>query len=276
MQQEVSAYYDQTQLHYHRWWQLNKGMSLHYGLWEHGTKNFLEALRNTNKYMARQAGVQPGQQILDAGCGVGGAAIFLASEYQARVTGISLSSRQIETARENAKKNGVEDLIEFEVMDYCNTSFKDQSFDLIWACESSSSAPDKAKMLKEWQRILKPGGQVILLDFFATMQNNHPLIEEWCSLWAMSPLVTKLNFEASAVNNQFEIEHTESLNSKIIPTIKRMYRSYWLGIIPSRLYNFLFGAQKYSRNHYKSGFYQYQSFKNSLWTYHAYLLKKMT
>ena len=71
MQQDVSAYYNQTQNHYRRWWKLNKGMSLHYGLWYKDTRNFVEALRNTNKYMAEKAEVASDHIILDAGCGVG-------------------------------------------------------------------------------------------------------------------------------------------------------------------------------------------------------------
>ena len=277
MQQDVSAYYDQTQNHYQRWWQLDKGMSLHYGLWHPETKNFVEALGNTNQYMATLADIKTGEKILDAGCGVGGAAIFLAQEYSAKVTGVSLSERQIATAQLNALKHKVSNLVDFQLSDYTETNFSQGSFDLIWACESSSSAPDKAKMLREWQRLLKPGGKLVLLDFFKVpkvVQPEEDLLRQWCDLWAMSPLITLDELSTLLRENDFSLEQEENLSLKIEPTIKWMYKSYLLGRFPARLYNLIFGARKYSRNHYKSGLVQYKTYKQGLWQYHAILAQK--
>lgn len=227
--------------------------------------------------MAKQALVKEGLNVLDAGCGVGGAAIFLARNYSAQVTGVTLSSLQIETARHNAKKSNVEHATKFIKNDFTTTSFEDQSFDVIWACESSSSAPDKAKMLQEWYRLLRPGGKLILLDFFMTNKgesDTSDVLSKWCELWAMSPLVTVEQFASNLEQNGFNLLQQEELSSQIVPTIKRMYNSYKLGFIPANLYNLLFGARKYSRNHYKSGLYQYKSFKNGLWQYHTFLATK--
>lgn len=277
MKQEVAAYYDQTQNHYQRWWHLDKGMSLHYGLWDKNTSSFLTALENTNTYMAHQALVQEGEAVLDAGCGVGGAAIYLARNYSTRVTGITLSSLQVETARQNAKKHNVNHGTKFIEGDFTKTSFEDQSFDVIWACESSSSAVDKGQMLREWFRLLKPGGRIILLDFFKTeksIDQTGKWLNKWCNLWAMSPLVTVKDFEQDLGANGFDLVQKENLTTRIAPTINRMYWSYLLGFIPANLYNLFFGARIYSRNHYKSGYYQYQAYKLGLWEYHSFLVKK--
>ena len=166
MKQDVAAYYNQTQNHYQRWWQLTKGMALHYGIWYEDTTSFLESLNNTNKHLAELAEITEGQRVLDAGCGVGGSAIFLANNHKAQVTGITLSDLQVATALENATKHNVEHLTKFKVSDFCKTSFADERFDVIWACESSSSAVDKQKMVAEWYRLLKPGGKLVISDFF--------------------------------------------------------------------------------------------------------------
>jgi tocopherol O-methyltransferase len=277
MQQDVSAYYTQTQNHYQRWWNLDRGMSLHYGLWYPETRTLFEALKNTNKFMAELAGIVEGEHVLDAGCGVGGAAVFLAGTFAARVTGISLSELQVETARKNVIKHKVNKLTEFHVADFVDTNFNDASFDVIWACESSSHGPDKKRMLKEWHRLLKPGGRLVILDFFKQPHlspENENLVQKWCDLWAMSPLVTADQQSSFLSSHGFTIDHQEDLTSYIVPTIKWMYRSYLIGSLPSMLYNIVFGARKYSRNHYKSGLYQYRAYKRSCWGYYAFLAQK--
>lgn len=61
---------------------------------------------------------RPGLEVLDIGCGWGGMAITLAREHGARVTGITLSTEQLEVARARAAEAGVADRVRFELMDY--------------------------------------------------------------------------------------------------------------------------------------------------------------
>ncbi|MEN8247594.1 MAG: methyltransferase domain-containing protein [Bacteroidota bacterium] len=276
MHQDVPAYYNQTQNHYKRWWQLDKSMALHYGLWYKDTTNFTEALENTNKHLASLANIVADQKVLDAGCGVGGSAIYLAKNHGAHVTGITLSDLQVETAKTNAIKHNVGDKTEFTICDYANTHFKDNQFDLIWACESSSSAPDKVAFARECYRLLKPGGKLVLSDFFrtATTNENNYLLDKWVELWAMSSLVTNHSFAGTLEEEGFEINKNNNLTKNIIKTVKKMYLSYLFGAIPAILYNLVLGARKYSKYHYKSGFYQYKSLKQGLWEYRSLLAIK--
>lgn len=277
MIQDVAAYYNHTQNHYHRWWQLSKGMALHYGIWYEDTRTFIESLNNTNKHLAELAGITTGQVVLDAGCGVGGSAIYLAQNNQAIVTGISLSELQVETAKKNALIHHVDHLTDFKVLDYCTTKLESNSFDIIWACESSSSTADKQRMTAEWFRLLKPGGKIVLSDFFkasnAHTDKDH-LLAKWAALWAMSPLVTDNYLALQFEDAGFEIKQNIDLTRNIYKTVKRMYLSYWLGLIPAILYDTFFGARKYARNHYKSGLYQYRSLKLGLWQYKSILAIK--
>ena len=277
MKQDVAAYYNQTQNHYQRWWQLSKGMALHYGIWYDDTRNFLEALNNTNKHLAELANIGEGQRILDAGCGVGGAAIYLAINHKSQVTGITLSDLQAETASNNAVLHAVDHLADFKILDFCKTNLKDDSFDIIWACESSSSAANKQQMVAEWYRLLKPGGKLVLSDFFKASDNqedNDHLLDKWTAIWAMSPLVTETYLSQQLASAGFEINQVNDMTVNISKTVKRMYLSYWLGLIPAVLYNTIFGARKYARNHYKSGLFQYDSLKQGLWQYKSILAIK--
>ena len=277
MKQDVAAYYNQTQNHYLRWWQLSRGMALHYGMWYAETRSFLESLNNTNKHLAELSDVREGNKILDAGCGVGGSSIYMAKNHKALVTGITLSELQVKTARENATFHKVGDLTNFQVMDFCKTKFQDESFDIVWACESSSSAADKELMVAEWYRLLKPGGKLVLSDFFKTKENQQDkenLLDKWTEIWAMSPLISSTSLIHIMKTSGFQVTQTTNMTKYIYKTVKRMHLSYWLGLIPSVVYNTFFGARKYARNHYKSGLYQYSSLKKGLWQYHTILATK--
>ena len=63
---------------------------------------------------------RPDLEVLDIGCGWGGMALHLAREHGARVTGITLSTEQLEVARQRAAEAGLADRVRFELMDYRN------------------------------------------------------------------------------------------------------------------------------------------------------------
>lgn len=69
-------------------------------------------------HIAAKLAIQPGNSVLDIGCGWGGMAIFLAQNYDVDVTGITLSEEQVALARTRAQEAGVADRVRFELIDY--------------------------------------------------------------------------------------------------------------------------------------------------------------
>jgi cyclopropane fatty-acyl-phospholipid synthase-like methyltransferase len=252
-------------------------MALHYGIWLPETKNFLQSLENTNRIMLELGNIEPGSRILDAGCGVGGAAIFLARRLNVRVTGITLSSKQLITANQNAGKHKVDSLVDFSLQDYTKTTFPDKTFDLIWACESISSATAKSSFANEALRLLKPGGRLVLSDFFKSpevSEQSTNLLQQWSDTWAMAPLITADELTQTFAKAGLNLDTAKDYTREIYPTAKKMYRGYLWGSVPSLAYNFLFGAGKYSRLHYRSGYYQYKALRLGLWQYKVMLFSK--
>jgi cyclopropane-fatty-acyl-phospholipid synthase len=69
-------------------------------------------------HIAAKLALQPGQRVLDIGCGWGGMAIYLARNFDVSVTGITLSEEQLALARTRAAAAGVGEDVQFELVDY--------------------------------------------------------------------------------------------------------------------------------------------------------------
>jgi cyclopropane-fatty-acyl-phospholipid synthase len=69
-------------------------------------------------HLCRKLRLQPGDYLLDVGCGWGGLARYAAREFGAKVFGITLSKEQLELARERVKAEGLEDQVELQLLDY--------------------------------------------------------------------------------------------------------------------------------------------------------------
>ncbi|NJN42157.1 MAG: class I SAM-dependent methyltransferase [Flammeovirgaceae bacterium] len=276
---DIAEYYDTTQDHYRRWWNLKDSLSLHYGIWNENTKEFSESLENTNKVLLQFCNISESDNVLDAGCGVGGAAFFINERTNAQVTGISISENQIKLAKEMAIEKQKEDRINFLVMDFTKTTFQDQSFDVVWACESVCHASNKAEFINECYRLLKKDGRLILSDFFLPTEKQNDKnrwIDKWKQTWGVPNFVTSTYFTDELRNKGFSSVEEFDFTDRIRKSARRMYYASILGALPSELYN-LFNpdVSKFAKSHYKSGFYQYKALQENLWKYKIVYAKKI-
>lgn len=276
---DVAEYYNTTQIHYEQWWDLKKGLSLHYGIWEKGrTRTFTEALMNTNRVLLETVGIKSTDKVLDAGCGVGGAAWFINKNTGADVTGITLSEKQVAYATAMAKERGISEKVRFRQMDYTQTDFADETFDVVWACESVSSAPDKLLFIKEAYRILKKGGKLIMSDCFLTredQQDPNQWIKKWGATWGVSNLVTADFFENGLKERGFSSVESFDYTADVDKSAKRMYYAALLGALPSETYNLFHPkVSRFAKHHYRSGYYQYKALRQNLWKYWVVLAEK--
>src|SRR5688572_8590333 len=125
--QRIVDYYHSTENAYRDSWDLDNSLAIHYGYWDEKVHSFSESLIRMNEIMADASYIKTGEEVLDAGCGVGGSSIYLARHRGAKVTGITLSERQVRNAHRHAHNAGVENMVQFTVMDYCSTQFPDAS-----------------------------------------------------------------------------------------------------------------------------------------------------
>jgi ubiquinone/menaquinone biosynthesis C-methylase UbiE len=114
---------------------------------------------------------QPGQRLLDVGCGNGAAAIHLARIFGLDTTGIDIDPDQIRSTAEAA--NGLTNT-RFIVGDATTLPFPDEEFDLVYTNKTTHHIPDWQQAISELALVLKPGGRLVYSDFIAPLGHRLP------------------------------------------------------------------------------------------------------
>ncbi len=141
-------------------------LSIHYPLWLPSTRDNEEGTLNSNRIMAQACQLRNGQTVLDAGCGLGGSAFWLAGRFGARVIGLSVCESNIIRCRRMARQLRVEHLARFAVGDFMRSPFADGTFNVVWNLESFIYARPKQNYIGEVVRMLRTGGSWVCLDGF--------------------------------------------------------------------------------------------------------------
>jgi tocopherol O-methyltransferase len=225
---KLISYFEDTKRDYRLWWMTSTALAMHFGFYDEQTRNHAEALANMNRVMATRANLHCSDRVLDAGCGVGGSAIWLARELGASVVGINVVPGEIDRGRRYARRRNVADRVTFELQDMTRTAFPDGSFDVVWAIESVCHVPDKGNFLAEARRLLKPGGRLVVADAFRRRRPfgsaDERLLHDWLSAWAVPDLTTPNEFTHAAEKNGFARVQFEDVSVHVEPSSRRMYR----------------------------------------------------
>lgn len=268
---DISRYYDLSEVHYRIFWDLEKSLSLHYGYWDETTKTLQDALQNVNRVLADFAGIKEGDVVLDAGCGVGGSSIWLAKNRNCNVTGITLNAKQVRKATAFAEQDGVADHAKFEQNDYTNTGYPSESFDIVWAIESVCHADDKSAFLREAYRLLKKGGRLIMVDTFklpGIQGKDAAEVKALANGWAINDFVTMAEFQQKMNEAGFRNITTRDASQAIMPSAKRLYRTYFIGKPFSFLYNLFHpNVTTLAKNNVETAYLIYKTLKRGLWKY---------
>lgn len=129
------------------------------------------ALRGRERQLRRRlldlAGVQPGESVLDVGCGTGTLAILAKRivGLSGLVCGVDASAEMLARARSKAARAGVE--VRFENAAVQALPMPDSSFDLALGTMMLHhlGRPARQQLAAELRRVVKPGGRVLLVDF---------------------------------------------------------------------------------------------------------------
>ena len=157
--------------------------------------------------------------VVDAGCGVGGTAIRLARQTGCRVTGVSVSSKQVAVARRKAADANLGHRIAFNIAN-CSRSlpFADNSVDAVVNIESACHYSDRGRFLREVRRILKPGGRLAATDWMTvdnlSKDQDDRFIRPFCEAWALSGLESEGSYTGKLRNAGLRLIEFEGFDGK--------------------------------------------------------------
>jgi len=131
--------------------------------------DYLEELDNENfismtdlQKIAKNLNIDPGETLIDLGCGRGGPGMWIARELGANYLGLDLSEKAVEKASRRIIEFGLENNAKFQVGDICNTDFPDNYFHGAVSIDALGFVPDKTAAVKEVARILRKGAHFVV------------------------------------------------------------------------------------------------------------------
>jgi cyclopropane-fatty-acyl-phospholipid synthase len=204
---------------------LDPSMTYSCALFSHGAETLEEAQQAKLAMVARKLELQPGQRVLDVGCGWGSFAIHAARECGATVTGITLSPSQAELARARVQEAGVADRVEIRIADY--RELDGEPFDAIASIGMAEHVGQTQidAYAQSLFRVLKPGGVVLNHAISLMRPEEDPLADKFTMRYVFpdgEPLLlsrVQLAFERA----HFYTEHVEGFMTDYAMTLRHWH-----------------------------------------------------
>lgn len=228
----IHAHYDLGNAFYRLW--LDPSMN-YSAAWFQGRRGL--AMTQADLQTAQQAkmwralaetGIQPGQQLLEIGCGWGSLAQMAAREAGARVTGITLSKAQLDWGRQQVQAAGLQEQVELRYQDYRDLAVRHrEAFDAIVSIEMFEAVGQSywRGYFETVRDCLKPGGraciQTITLreDLFARYQRSTDFIQQYIFPGGFLPSIPA--FEAEARRAGLVVERRLQFGRDYAETLRR-------------------------------------------------------
>lgn len=161
-----------------------------YEKWAPIYDRFYHKLLQPSQLKAVKAAMENGTRILEVGVGSG-----LALGYYPRtaeVTGIDLSKPMLHKAIEKIEAQGLTNVTGVAVMDACRLGFRDGTFDAVAGMFMITLVPDAEAALDEFMRVLRPGGEIVLVNHIGAEKGPMAAFET-----VVAPLAKMLGWRAN-------------------------------------------------------------------------------
>lgn len=164
------------------------GEDIHIGLYKDQVEPIASASERTVKTMVeRLDSLGEQSRVADFGAGYGGSARWLAKCFGCHVSCVNLSEVQNTRNRELTRAAGLDQLVDVFDASFEDAPLDDTDFDVVWSQDSILHAGDRARVLDEADRILKPGGEFIITD---------PMQADDCPAGVLQPVLDRLHLQS--------------------------------------------------------------------------------
>ena len=259
------------------------GGTRHFGYYQAGTIwpfPINAALRRMEDHLFDSLKLQPGAEVLDAGCGVGHVAMHMARKGL-RVQGIDVVNNHLRWAQQEIRAQGFEQAVTVRLMDYHHLDgFADGTFDGVYTMETLVHATDPEKVLREFFRVVKPGGSIALYEYdhpdVDAAPQNFPkdLIQSMERINSRASMPSNQCFSEGVLQRMLEKQGFQDVVVKdLSENMRPMMRLFFLvGYIPY-LIICLLGLQAWFVNT-EAGVQGYRVLRRGFWRYLAITAKK--
>ncbi|TKB44378.1 class I SAM-dependent methyltransferase [Thalassotalea mangrovi] len=128
-----------------------------------------------------QLDIKSEHKVLDVGCGLGGSSRYLSQQYGCNVVGIDLTEEYIETGNVLCEWVGLDKNVQLKTGNALALAEADASFDRIILLHVGMNIADKALLIRELHRVLKPGGTLGIYDVMKTGNGELTFPVPWAS-----------------------------------------------------------------------------------------------
>ena len=184
-------------------WELIMGEQIHVG----GFKSSMA--------LSQKAGLKPGMRGIDLCSALGAGCRFLVKNCGVTVVGLDGTDTMHLKAQQRAKDEGVADKIEFRLGDVQAIPYPDNTFDFVWGEDAWCYVVDKAKLISEAARVLKPGGILCFTDWIEGSKGLSEVEAERIDSFMKFPYMeNQKGYEKLIKNNGLTIKVSEDLTEE--------------------------------------------------------------
>ena len=204
----------------------------HFGYYPKGKENIsmIQAQTLMEDKLAEKLNLPINSLVLDAGSGEGNVAINLTKKYNLRIYGVDLLDFAVKKAISKSKELNLQNKVKFKIGDYTELDFPNETFDGVYTMETLVHVTDYKKALKEFYRVLKPNGKLVLFEYsIASRKKFSPkelkiadMVNEESGMHSL-PHFLHDKFPQILKDSGFENIVVKDITPRIIPMLRKFY-----------------------------------------------------
>ena len=181
-----------------------------------------------SKALAERAGIASGSRVLDVGCGLGGSAFLLATQYGCQVSGVDLMPSTVREAKRRAVAKRLESKVSFVCADAVCVPYTSGHFDVVWGQDAWCHVEDKAALLQEMERVLVTGGQIVFSDWLLRDPQD-PNAAQMLEVTASPTMATSESYQNMLQAKGFAVDVAQDTSDQLVEfyddVIQRLHQS---------------------------------------------------
>lgn len=191
--------------------------------------------RAATDHLLNQLNISEQSRLLDVGCGLGGAARYVATKYSNHVTGIDLTPEYIETGEILSRWLSLGSCVSLSQGSALSMPYENNTFDGSYMLHVGMNIEDKASLFKEIYRVLKPGAFFGVYDIMRRQDGELIYPVPWAADSNTSQLSTPAAYKEILIDAGFEISKVNNRRDFSIDFFNRVREKAQTNITPSPL-----------------------------------------